>query len=124
MELSSMKCDLSVCCERMLQTIMNEDSEELMAMSQSSAEWHKGRQFRITGSRCYEIFTYGGTNWDMKSNKYFWPKSFSNKFTRHDLKFENEARISFMEIHAKQIIECGMISFPQNKWLGGLHQMA
>ena len=40
------------------------------------------RQFRITGSRCYNIFTYCSNknpNWQQKALKYFYCKSFTNK---------------------------------------------
>lgn len=119
MELSAMICDFpSVCCEQTFHKIMNEETEEMMGMCQNSPEWHKARQFRITGSRCYEIFTFSRSNWEMKSKKYFWPKSFCNKFTKHGLKYENVARALFIENHSKEVLNCGMISFPQNKWLG------
>lgn len=41
--------------------------------------WHKERQFRITGSRCYSVFTYSKNDWANKALKYFWPKGFVTK---------------------------------------------
>lgn len=119
MELSSYKCDFpSTCCEQVFNKILNEEVIETISMCQSSPEWHKARKFRITGSRCYEIFTYCGTDWEMKSKKYFWPKSFTNKFVRHGLKYENMARTSFITKTGETVVECGMITSSANKWLG------
>ncbi|KAJ8914902.1 hypothetical protein NQ315_016056, partial [Exocentrus adspersus] len=79
---------------------------------------HEARKFRITGSRCYEIFTYKGTDWEMKSKKYFWPKSFTNKYIKHGLKYEDAARTAFENKTKMVVAKCGMIISPQNKWLG------
>lgn len=108
----------SACCENRYRQIMNEEPEELYAVSQNSPQWHNARQFRITGSRCYEIFTYGGADWENKSKRYFWPKSFSNKYVKHGLQYESCAREAFISKMGKEVIECGMIISPQNKWLG------
>lgn len=106
------------CCEMFYKDILNEDLHEMFALTQNSPEWHNARKYRITGSRCYEIFTYGGANWMTKAKKYFWPKSFVNKFIKHGLKYENAARRAFIKNTGKMVTECGMIICPQNKWLG------
>lgn len=119
MEIAGIACNFSLsCCENKYLNILNEGLEEVFNMSQNSPLWHSARQFRITGSRCYEIFTYRGMDWESKSNKYFWPKSFSNKYTKHGLKYEGCAREAFISKTKKETIECGMILSPQNKWLG------
>lgn len=106
------------CCEKLYDAIMNEDPRLTITISQNSPQWHKARQYRITGSRCYEIYTYCGTDWQMKSKKYFWPKSFSNKYTRHGLKYENVARAAYITKTGNTVRECGMITVNSNKWLG------
>lgn len=46
------------CCESFVATL-NKDAYELCMKTKSfHSEWKKERQCRITGSRCYELFTY------------------------------------------------------------------
>lgn len=60
--------------------------------------WHQVRKFRITGSRCYALYTYYTSSfksdykWSLKASRYFWPKYFINKFIKHGIKFEPVAR--------------------------------
>lgn len=53
---------------------------------------HIERQFRITGSRCYALYTYKKNQWLDKSLKYFWPKPFQTKSTIHGIRYEPVAR--------------------------------
>lgn len=106
------------CCEGVFCNILNEPATEMLSLSQMSVEWHNARQFRITGSRCYELYTYKGTCWETKSQKYFWPKSFTNKYVKHGLKYEKDARTAFVNKTGHRVVECGMVISPQNKWLG------
>ncbi|XP_033221145.1 uncharacterized protein LOC117175545 [Belonocnema kinseyi] len=64
--------------------------------------WKKERQLRITGSRCYSIFTYSQNNWLDKSRRYFWPKEISTDATRHGNEYEPVAR----EMYRKQTNQC------------------
>lgn len=55
--------------------------------------WESCRKFRITGSRCYELFTYNKIKkteeqWSLKASRYFWPKPFSNEAVRYGLEYE------------------------------------
>lgn len=119
MELHSYQCDFQLaCCQQTYHSILNEHRDELFKTKQNSAPWHNARMYRITGSRCYEIYTYRGTNWKTKANKYFWPKSFTNKFVKHGLKYENTARTAFVSKTGFDVYECGMIIDENNKWLG------
>jgi len=44
--------------------------------------WHQIRQFKITGSRCYSLFTHytaskeSDAHWALKVSKYFWSNTF------------------------------------------------
>ncbi|XP_030758002.1 uncharacterized protein LOC115883733 [Sitophilus oryzae] len=119
MEIASVEANfISNCCATLYRSILNEDQDELFTLKQNSHEWHEARKYRITGSRCYEIYTYGGMDWEMKSKKYFCPKSFTNKYVKHGQKYEKLARECFMSKTGYDVIECGMITSPENKWLG------
>lgn len=78
----------------------------------------KERQFRITGSRCYEIFTYKGDNWESKAIKYFWPKKFSNKYVEHGLTEEKNALHHYEEVFQVGIENCGLFIPFVHPWLG------
>lgn len=66
------------------------------------APYRKERQFRITGSRCYNLYTYAKNDWNTKVLKYFWPKTFSNKYVEHGMAHEPNARTLFQEITKKR----------------------
>lgn len=117
MELAAYFCYFAGdCCNNFYKRILNEDMCQIFTLVQNSHEWHDARKYRITGYR-YQIFTYNGAVWEMKANKYFWPKTFTNKFVRHGLRYENAARAGFVKNTGMMVTECGMITFPQNKWL-------
>lgn len=52
------------------------------------------------------------------SKKYFWLKFFTNKYVKHGQMYEHLARESFASNTGQEVIECGMIISPENKWLG------
>lgn len=110
MELASLKINfMSSCCEALYQGIMNEKQEELFRLEQNSHKWHEDIKYRITGSRCYEIYTYGGIDWGMKSKKDFWPKSFTNKYVKHGQMYEKSARECFLSQTGYEVIVCGVV---------------
>nr|CAI5848188.1 unnamed protein product [Callosobruchus analis] len=118
-ESGSMQIDFqSSCCAALYENIMNEEQDRLFHMEQNSQEWHEARKYRITGSRCYEIYTYRGMDWEIKSKKYFWPKSFTNKYVKHGQMYEKPARESFISKTGHIVRECGMITSAGDKWLG------
>lgn len=67
---------VSVCCSTTFSAIK---SVNFLKVAFESAKnktlWCAERQFRVTGSRCYNLYTYSRNNWEMKAMKYFWPKS-------------------------------------------------
>ncbi|KAK4886856.1 hypothetical protein RN001_003127 [Aquatica leii] len=46
-------------------------------------------------------------DWARKSNRYFYPKGFSNKFTEHGLKYEEIALKVFMNTTGLSVVNCG-----------------
>ncbi|XP_050316180.1 uncharacterized protein LOC126750576 [Anthonomus grandis grandis] len=118
MEIASLKFSFSSCCETLYHGMMNEKQDILFNLEQNSYEWHEARKYRIAGSRCYEIYTYKEMDKDMKSKKYFWPKSFTNKYVKHGQMDEKPARECFVSKTDYKVIEYGMITSPENKWLG------
>lgn len=68
------------CCKNVLDTLKPVDSVKVAIGTQNDINlWHKERQFRITGSRCYSLYTYSKDDWSNKTKKYFWPKKFTNR---------------------------------------------
>lgn len=86
--------------------------------------WHQIRQYRITGSRCYSLFTYYTTSiktdvqWAHEASKYFWPKSFSNKFIKLGIKYENIAIELYKNDTKQKIVSCGFVTSYNYPWLG------
>lgn len=83
----------------------------------------KNRQFRITGSRCYSLYTYNKTcktekQWALNSSRYFWPKPFTNKYVEHGIEFENVARQLYSKNTNIKIHEFGFITHSISPWLG------
>ncbi|XP_044751737.1 uncharacterized protein LOC123311731 [Coccinella septempunctata] len=118
MELASVNNANSLdCCSKILENFSNDNLYEAIELQQNSSSWHNLRKYRITGSRCYEIYTYGGGDWSNKSTKYFWPKSLTNKYVRHGLKFEENAISAFKLKTNLNVQRCGIIIPHNNPWL-------
>lgn len=86
--------------------------------------WHQIRQFKITGSRCYSLFTYYTTSkntdaqWALKASKYFWSKTFSNKYVKHGIKYESVAIELFSRDSKQKIVPYGFVTSKDYPWLG------
>ncbi|XP_043472596.1 uncharacterized protein LOC122505181 [Leptopilina heterotoma] len=97
------------------ETICNETLYDLM-------KWKTERQFRITGSRCYKLFTYTSNknpDWKHKSVNYFFPKPFkATEPIKHGLIKEPIAREEYEKFKGVKVIKCGLVVPPQNNWLG------
>jgi len=82
------------------------------------------RQYRITASRAYALYTYNNNNsgkdWQQKSIKYFFPRKFSNKYTEHGIISEPAARKKYsMLIESdSEVVETGLIICQKDPWLG------
>lgn len=118
LEIHSLSLDIPDCCASLLENEFNQNPENIIQEVQKSKMWRTVRQYRVTGSRCYELYTYSKNDWETKSMKYFWPKSFTNKYVKHGEKFERFAREAFLSITGFKIIECGLVIPHNNKWLG------
>lgn len=94
-------------------------SEETnMLVTQHTSVWHQERQYGVTSSRCYDIFTYSKHVWEMKSMKYFWPKKFTNKYVRHGAQQASHARNCFKKLYSVNVVEFDFITSHSNPWLG------
>jgi len=85
--------------------------------------WRSIRQFRITGSRCYQLYTYGkcqrsDDEWATKSSKYFWPLPLSNKFVKHGIQYELTARELYIQNTKYDVVLSGLISSDKVPWIG------
>lgn len=89
--------------------------------SEYHSTWLEERQFRITGSDSYQLFTYRNNkkpDWCQKSKKYFYPESLSNAYTQHGLKNEPLARNLYDESESSiTVAECGLVISQKNPWL-------
>ncbi|XP_030757979.1 uncharacterized protein LOC115883719 isoform X1 [Sitophilus oryzae] len=106
------------CCAQIVSTLCNDDIEEAIHSPQRSVDWEKKRKYRITGSRCYEIYTYSKDDWETKSIKYFNPIQINNKYIKHGLKYDSSARDIFVKISGMTVVECGLVISSANRWLG------
>ena len=96
----------------------------LAGCAQGSDEWAEARDVRITGSKCYALFTHDAkgrnANWDKKLIALEKSRMFAgNAATRYGQKSENKA----MEIYeqmcvGEKVVRCGLIVPPKCPWLG------
>ena len=83
--------------------------------------WLSERQFRITASNAYSLFTYRNNkspDWEKKSNAYFYGASFSNANTKYGLENEPFAREAYKNLMSVEVVECGLVVSKTNPWLG------
>lgn len=69
----------------------------LLRTSTDKGAWMSERQYRITASRCYSLYTYKGDNWEEKVQNYVHARSFSNIYTQHGETWEPIARQTYAE---------------------------
>lgn len=78
-ELNIVCAPLTIGCQKLLDGLINENVLDLWQKKteQTTQLWKsKQRVLRITGSRCYKLFTYTrnkNPDWLTKSRKYFYP---------------------------------------------------
>lgn len=116
--------DLNKCCRNTYSSkilVMKNDIIEICAETLTDkSRWHMERQYRITGSRCYSLFTASKnpkTKWIEKANGYFWPKKFSNEDTKYGNKTEKAAREAYEAFTTSKVKETGLIISESNPWL-------
>ncbi|KAJ8914642.1 hypothetical protein NQ315_015381 [Exocentrus adspersus] len=107
------------CCLEVYETkiICNDIENTCNMTSFDLKKWQEERRYRITGSRCYGLYTYSKEDWETKSSKYFWPKMFSNKYTKYGILFEKEARETYSKNLNRHVVTCGLIISESNPFL-------
>lgn len=111
---------LRQCCETVLEQLSGDCVSLCQETHNSVASWMRERQFRITGSRCYALFTYSknkNPNWEEKSTKYFHPKAFSSQSTSHGILYEANARLKYESVRSVSVNQCGLVISENNPWL-------
>ncbi|XP_050513297.1 uncharacterized protein LOC114327559 [Diabrotica virgifera virgifera] len=107
------------CCQIIYNKMSNVDIKSVAIESMGNRKlWNKERQFRISGSRCYSLYTYSKENWNDKIQKYFWPKGFSNKAMQYGISTEEEARLCYIKSTGYTVEETGFIIAKKHQWLG------
>nr|CAI5821344.1 unnamed protein product [Callosobruchus analis] len=110
LDIDKYKHNLRRCCNEVLERICNTSRFEEAVLSQQNSElWNQERQFRITGSKCYSIYTFSKDNWEKNVSNCFWPKKFSSKYTEHGKKFEQEAREIYCSRNGYKVIQLGLV---------------
>lgn len=115
--------NLGHCCESIYNQLSTDTLNIMHRSLKDKTYWDAERQFRITGSRCYALFTYNNISrtedqWSLKASKYFWPKLFTNKYVQHGINYENIARKMYSEKYKVNVVECGLVTNKKNPWLG------
>lgn len=111
------------CCKEVYSELSTDTLEILNRTLKDRTFWKSCRKYRITGNQCHNLYTFNkdqksDTPWYLKASRYFWPKSFTNKYTKHRIEYENIARNQYIRKTKQIILECGLIINPHNKWLG------
>ncbi|XP_063977573.1 uncharacterized protein LOC135162729 [Diachasmimorpha longicaudata] len=113
---------LRECCTKFICRLEKNVYAICVESKQYYSVWLEERQFRITGSVAYSIFTYRNNknpDWKKKAINYFYPKSFHNCYIKHGLDNEIVAREAYEKtILPLKIVETGLIVSCENSWLG------
>lgn len=115
--------NLGDCCNKTWSKLLKYETNYIRIRSKTDKHfWGDVRQYRITGSRCYSLYTYNmkprtDEEWNLKASKYFWPVKISNKYVQYGIKYENTARIIYEKEKNEHIFQCGCITWPNEPWL-------
>lgn len=108
------------CCQK----VLNEFKTDIRALCKDTklyyARWSDERQYRITGTTCYRLFTYSqnkNANWSGKCDAHFTPKDFYSEHTEYGKKTEKEARDQYIRSTKKIVVEVGLVACQHNPWL-------
>lgn len=111
---------LQECCENIINKLSGDLEQICVDTKEWFAKWLEERQFRITGSICYNVYTYTknkNPDWKKKCKDTFTPKAFKTEYTEYGKKTEEEARNAFRESTNKTVIEIGLVVSRLNPWL-------
>ncbi|OXU17293.1 hypothetical protein TSAR_003240 [Trichomalopsis sarcophagae] len=101
-------------------------SHNLQTISENTKDhydhWIRERQYRITGSICYRLFTYTKLRrsvvaWKKKFQSTFAPKNYKTAAMEHGNLSESEARNAFRKVVNSEVVEVGLIVSRLNPWL-------
>ncbi|XP_074102626.1 uncharacterized protein LOC141529811 [Cotesia typhae] len=112
---------LRECCQKTYEQLIGDPFHICKETKKFYSVWQNERKFRITGSRCYELYTYRKNlkpDWQKKSLKYFYPSTISNAAINHGLKFESDARKAYEKYAGVNVFQCGLVVPENNPWLG------
>lgn len=91
----------------------------LQTVGQDNQLWKDARKYRITSSRCYQLYTYlqnKNPNWNQKIEKYFNQEFFGNENTRYG-KFNEQAAKDVYEKQFGKIYNSGVLINVNYPWL-------
>lgn len=111
---------LRQCCDKVLENLNGDYVSLCQETYESVASWNRERLLRITGSRCYSLFTYSrnkNPNWQERSLKYFHPKPFSSQSTAQGILSEADARRKYESVQSVTVNQCGLVISINNPWL-------
>uniref|UniRef100_A0A2S2P0I0 YqaJ viral recombinase domain-containing protein n=1 Tax=Schizaphis graminum TaxID=13262 RepID=A0A2S2P0I0_SCHGA len=110
--------EIKSCCRNTYNSLFVCDIEEVYFKSKiNRSNWNEERKYRITGSRCYSIYTYRGTDWKKKATNYFNSKKINNDYTCHGENEEGNARYAYISKTGAIVEETGIIVSNSNPWL-------
>lgn len=84
-------------------------------------EWLRERQYRITGTTCYGLFTYMKNkkpDWQKKCDSFFDITNFKSQYTEYGRKTEKVALQVYVKNTGNQVLQTGLIISQQNPWFG------
>jgi len=116
--------ELGDCCQKVWCKLNEYDIDFIRSNSEvDKSFWQAIRQFKITGSRCYQLYTFNqhpksDEKWSIQASKYFWPKPFTNNAVKHGIKFEIIARELYEKQTGHVVMQRGFITSKKVPWLG------
>lgn len=88
---------------------------------QDNSSWRMNRSIRITGSSCYELYTYyrnKNADWTKKIQSYLSPKSLHTKAIQYGKEVEKFAFNSYKAKRNPLIKKCGFVISFEEPWMG------
>lgn len=93
----------------------------ILTTKQQNDLWRQARKCRITGSVCYELYTYTrnkNPDWNGKVQKVFFSNFSGNADTKHGVQNEGEAKRKYEEDYGTSVTEIGLVIREEIPWLG------
>lgn len=93
----------------------------MKTLGQMNDLWKKARKLRITGSICYEIYTYSDNkkaDWKKKFKNVFLSDFEGNASTNHGIINEDNALKKYEQVFQVKIEKTGLLVRPSCPWMG------